>query len=254
MTERTYSLASRVAGHADDERCATLAIVCGRTKLVEIGGLLQRVFFLSYDPRWDSRFNLKPGQNTLVIRAPGVAEPMRWQFSVPDGSKANGFNARVETIERAYREPWKKRRCLIVVDGFFEWRQGPAETKGPKVPHLFEPKDRLPYTFAGIVGEWTSKKTGEIIPACAIVTGPSQGVVRELHTRMPLVVSPTDRDRWLDPGLEDTKILKGLLNDDAAGYDCRPVSTTLNFGVEGPEVLVLDPPAPPARGQLGLFG
>jgi putative SOS response-associated peptidase YedK len=197
------------------------------------------------------RYNLKPGQSVLVMAKPGEAGLMRWQFRVPEASKANGFNVRVETVERAYREPWKHHRCLIQVDGFYEWKQGPSKT--PKVPHLFEPRDKLPYTFAGVVGEWTDKKTGEVTPACAIVTGPSQGIVSELHTRMPLVVSPGDRERWLDPGLEDTKTLKGLLNDDASGYDCRAVSTKLNFGVEGPEVLMADLPPAPAKGQLGLF-
>ena len=91
-------------------------------------------------------------------------------------------------------------------------------------------------------------------PTYAIVTGASQGVVKELHTRMPLIVSPGDRDRWLDPGLEDTRVLKGLLNDDASLYDCRPVSTKLNFKVEGPDVLIPDlPPVVKLPRQTSLF-
>ena len=116
------------------------------------------------------------------------------------------FNARVETVETKpfFREPFKQRRCLMPVSGYFEWQDTPAG----KQPWYFTARDGSPVlTVAGLWDQWKNKETGERIKSCAmIITAPNE-FVAEVHDRMPVLLMPEQFDHWLsgDMGVEELK-------------------------------------------------
>jgi putative SOS response-associated peptidase YedK len=196
--------------------------MCGRTTLVTPRDELREFFGLDELPELSPRYNIAPTQPIAIIREPRRLELVRWGLLLP---KRTGINARVETIARApaYRESFRKRRCLVVVDGFFEWqRQGKTSQ-----PFRVERRDHRPYAMAGIWEQFVTKD-GEILDACAIITGPAAGAVVPLHDRMPLVVAPEDYARWLDRELRDVDQVMKLITVDARELVTYPVSPRVN--------------------------
>ncbi len=101
------------------------------------------------------------------------------------------INARVETVDTApsYRQAFKKRRCLIPVDGFYEWKR----VGGGKIPYSIQMKDDSPFVFAGLWEGWKDPTKNEWIHTCTIITGEPNDLVREIHTRTPRSVPVTIR-------------------------------------------------------------
>jgi putative SOS response-associated peptidase YedK len=167
--------------------------MCGRATLTVSVDELREVFELEEVPEMPPRFNIAPSQPLPVIRTPGRLELLPW------GTKERRvINVRVE---RATTKP--SNRCLVVVDGFYEWRDA------DKQPFYFHRIDKKPFALAGVV----------MGAGVAIVTSaPLPGIV-ELHDRMPLILPKTDWTRWLG-GEKPEATLKGF-----EGY---PVSTFVN--------------------------
>jgi putative SOS response-associated peptidase YedK len=156
----------------------------------------------------------------------------------PDGKKGH-INARSETAAKspAFRSAFKRRRCLVLADGFNEWK-GQAKKKQP---YLFEFKDRRVFAFAGLWDRWHNG--GEVHETCCILTTDANPAVATVHERMPVILTRKAYDKWLDPELQDAAKLEGLLQP-YAGKDLkvRPVSTVVNNPRhEGPECV--EPPA-----------
>jgi putative SOS response-associated peptidase YedK len=124
---------------------------------------------------------------------------LRWGL-VPYWAKDEkiGFktiNARAETVETAhsFRSAFKKRRCLIPADGFYEWKK----VIGGKIPYSIEMKDGSPFVFAGLWEGWQNPETQEWLRTCTIITGQPNELVAEIHTRMPVILPPETHDPWL---------------------------------------------------------
>jgi putative SOS response-associated peptidase YedK len=120
----------------------------------------------------------------------------------------SSINARAETVDtsRAFRDAWKKgQRCLVVTDGFYEWK------KPEKQPYAIAMADKRHMVMAGLWDEWTDKKTGERVKSCTIITCPANAVVGTLHDRMPVILAEEDWAKWLgeEPATNDE--LKALL-------------------------------------------
>lgn len=155
----------------------------------------------------------------------------RWGL-IPSWAKerkigARTFNARSETAAEKpmFRSSFTKRRCIIPVDGFFEWER---RVKG-KLPHYIFGADKKPLPVAGLWSIWNDPDTDERILSCTILTGTPNGLLEKIHDRMP-VIMPRDRwDAWLDPSLNDKETIKTLMDvypaDLMAEY---PVSTLVN--------------------------
>jgi len=194
--------------------------MCGRYKLSTPGDELWEHFDLHGEQLpLVPRFNIAPTQPIAVLRAPHSLEFVRWGIPVAN-PKAGGFNVRVESLAAPiYRESIRERRCLILADGFYEWR---AQGKH-KQPFLLQRGDRQPFAFAGI---WADKlqPNGELIPAAAILTTTPRGVAARVHDRMPVVLPATSLDHWLDPSAR----YKELLEPDADALELVPVSTLVN--------------------------
>jgi putative SOS response-associated peptidase YedK len=119
---------------------------------------------------------------------------------------------------------FKKRRCLILADGYYEWK-----TLGPKQkqPYLLRLKNGEPFTFAGIWETW--KGDGDAMDTCGIITTEANELSRPIHDRMPVILRGADADGWLDPGFAAAKALVPLLRpfpaDDMVAF---PVSSRVN--------------------------
>jgi putative SOS response-associated peptidase YedK len=117
------------------------------------------------------------------------------------------INARAETAAEkpSFRSAFRKRRCLVLADGFYEWQKA----GGKKQPYLFRLAGGEPFAFAGLWEHWG--KDGKGIDSCTILTTDPNGLVKPLHDRMPVILSPRDFDLWLDPKVEKGPELQALL-------------------------------------------
>jgi len=135
------------------------------------------------------------------------------------------INARAETVatKPAFRQAFAKRRCLIVADGFYEWQK----TNGRKQPFFIHMKDDRPFAFAGLWERW--RKNDQEIESCSIVVTEANDVLKPIHDRMPVILSPEDYETWLDPKVEDKKKLQAMLRPFVASeMEAYPISTIVN--------------------------
>jgi putative SOS response-associated peptidase YedK len=197
------------------------------------------------------RFNVAPGDDVLAVVRRPQSEPegalLRWGLvpywaGDPRELGVKTINARAETVaERpAYRDAFARRRCLILADGFYEWSAG--------TPHWITREDGAPFAFAGLWASWRPRDAGDVEPllSCAIVTTAAAGPVRELHDRMPVILSRDDEQRWLDPDAPAQELAQLLLPSGPA-LTTRPVSRAVNDARhDAPDCL--DPPE-----QTSLF-
>ena len=145
------------------------------------------------------------------------------------------INARADTVAEkpAFRSAFKRRRCLIPADGFYEWQ---ATGTKVKQPYFIRMMDQEPFAFAGLWEEWTPE--GEEIQSCSIITTDPNELMKPIHNRMPAILSANDYTAWLDPEeLPDT--LKGLLHPyDLGQMEAYPVSTFVNRPInQGPKCI-----------------
>lgn len=196
--------------------------MCGRYKQSTPGDELWETFDIHGDaPKLVPRFNIAPTQLVPIIRTPHELELLRWGLKLPN-PKAGGFNARVESLGASfYRDSIAKRRCLIVADGFYEWKVLSEDGK-KKQPFLIRRPDRKPFAFAGIWDRATLKN-GEVLDACCILTTTPRGVAGQVHDRMPLILPSSARAAWLDPAAH----YRDLLEPDP-NLELVPVSALVN--------------------------
>lgn len=200
--------------------------MCGRFKLSTDLSQIRISLRFPEMPNLRPRFNIAPGQDVPVIR---LAEDGRhlselrwglipfWAKDAKIGYKA--INARCEGIDKKpmFREALRRRRCLVITDGFYEWR---AED-GKKQPYLFEIEGGKPFAFAGLWETW--KSTDGPLESCTIVTTEANETMVPIHNRMPVILAPEDYDRWMAEGPLD--LLRPCPNDWLAK---RPVSPAIN--------------------------
>jgi putative SOS response-associated peptidase YedK len=204
--------------------------MCGRYKLTTPDGELWESFDIHGERlKLPFHWNIAPTQNVAVIRRPHELELLRWGLKSPN-PKAGGFNVRVESLGAPfYRDSIRGRRCLILADGFYEWK---ALVEAKK-PYLIQRHDHKPFAFAGIWDK-VKIKSGEIVDACTILTTKPKGVVTEVHDRMPVILSLDALEKWLDP---DARYLD-LLEADADTLELVPVSALVNsVKNDGPELV-----------------
>ena len=204
--------------------------MCGRISLfAELGDLASQFRFAltpavdGYQPSW----NIAPTARILVVTTDAgerAASVMRWGFTF--GGQARGgssarplFNARAETVaERpAFRAAFAKRRCLIPVNGFYEWQSG----DGGKTPMWIHRADERPFALAGIYDAAPNR-------AASIITSAPNSLMASIHHRMPALLDAGDHDAWLDP-CTDAATLHDLLQPrEWPGMTTRPVSNGVN--------------------------
>jgi putative SOS response-associated peptidase YedK len=149
-------------------------------------------------------------------------------FWAKDPSIGNRMiNARAETIAEkpSFRNAFKKRRCLIIADGFYEW-QGP---KGQKQPMFITLCDKKPFAFAGLWETWSKEDPETLYKSCTIITTEACEAVREIHHRMPVIIKPEAYKFWLNPNNQDVNALKNILEKELlTDLVSHPVSKQVN--------------------------
>ncbi len=123
------------------------------------------------------------------------------------------INARAETVSEkpSFRNAFKKRRCLIPADGFYEWKG----EKGHKQPYFVTTSSDKPFAFAGLWEAWTNKESDEesVYKSCTIITTEANEPIREIHNRMPVILIPEFYEKWLNTEIKDPKELGVILKD-----------------------------------------
>lgn len=186
----------------------------------------------SFGIPWKPRYNLAP---TNIIPAIISAEPtslngLRWGL-IPSWAKDESIgqkliNARGETLNEkpSFKHIFKRRRCLIPADGFYEW-QPVGRRKQPMYIRLRE--SRL-FTFAGLWDEWKNL-SGEAVRSCTIITTTANELIQKFHHRMPVIIQPEFRQTWLDSNITDTNGLSDLIKPYASEkMEVFPVSLAVN--------------------------
>lgn len=179
------------------------------------------------------RYNIAPSQDVAVVRADGRRRHLglaRWGL-VPGWSKEarprySTINARAESVadKPAYRTPFRRKRCLVPADGFYEWQQ----TADARVPHYICRQDRKVFAFAALWDHWSGDD--DAFDSCVIITAPASGIMKELHARMPVILDPADYAAWLDPDITDPGAIAPCLDTTAptSQLTAWPVSTRVN--------------------------
>ncbi|HMB23699.1 MAG TPA: SOS response-associated peptidase [Anaerolineales bacterium] len=220
--------------------------MCGRFTLTINPGEAQETFTeYTFPEKFAPRFNIAPTQPVLVIPNDdqNTADFFIWGL-IPmwakDPSIGNRLiNARGETLAEkpAFRGSLKYKRCLILADGFYEWKGAPG--RKTKTPFFIHMKDRKPFAFAGLWDSWNGPD-GSQVKSCAIITTMPNDLMAIIHNRMPAILHPRDYAKWLDPSPQTPDQLKPLIKpfpDEM--MDAYPVGTLVNTPTnDTPELIV----------------
>lgn len=191
--------------------------MCGRFTLTDPDADLAEQFNLPDVPDLQPRYNIAPTQPVAAVRVAAESAArelalLRWgliPFWAKDpGIGARMINARSETAAEkpAFRAAFRRRRCLVLADGFYEWQK----ENGGKQPFYIRLRDGQPFAFAGLWESW--KGEGEtVIESCTLLTTQPNDLIHPLHNRMPVILHPRDYALWLDPEMQAAERLKPLL-------------------------------------------
>ncbi len=210
--------------------------MCGRFTLTAPYDVIYNYFGISDQtpqPVFKPRYNIAPSQDiAVVMKLPD--QPLRqlaimhWGL-IPHWAKDKkiGYkmiNAKAETLAEkpSYRIAYKKRRCLIPADGYYEWKQ----LKDSKQPYYIQYHHHDLFAFAGLWEHWQGDQ--EEVYSCTIITTDANETVKPIHNRMPAVIEPDDYDIWLDPENHETHDLQDLLKPHDGDFKLYPVSTRVN--------------------------
>lgn len=188
--------------------------MCGRFTLTDSIIQLQDYFRFEFNGDFEPRYNIAPGQYILTVGFNGkkrIGAMLKWGL-VPPWAKDEkiGYkmiNARAESIDEkpSFKNAFRKKRCLILADGFYEWKKSASG----KQPYRFIMKDRKPFAMAGLYETW--KKGDKPLHTCTIITTNANNVVKDVHDRMPVILPDDAYDDWLDQRIDDLELLKSFL-------------------------------------------
>lgn len=192
--------------------------MCGRFTLKTPTATLAEWF--GGDPPADlpMRYNIAPTQTVAIVRIESSPDRRQWRMArwglVPAWAKdpaigSRMINARVESVaERpAFRAAFRRRRCLVPADGYFEWQpRGRA-----KQPFYIRLADDQPFGIAGLWEAWRNTASGETLESCTVLTTEANLSTRPIHDRMPVILDPADYAAWLDPTELDAANLRAML-------------------------------------------
>ena len=204
--------------------------MCGRFAFYSPSEATAALFGASSTTEVVARYNIAPTQFIAAVRHDEQNDPelamLRWglvPFWAKDPSIGNRMiNARAETVaeKSSFRNAYKKRRCLILADGFYEWRK---EGDG-KTPYFISLADGSPFAFAGLWEDWSSKESDENLQTTAIITTAASDFMAQLHQRMPVVMQPEQAERWLGG---DMDLLSEVI-DNSPSFQAWQVERTVN--------------------------
>jgi len=242
--------------------------MCGRFTLHTVREALEQRFAIDLSAiELSARYNIAPTQPILVLVA-GTSEEesgaehrslearwMRWglipSWEPEPRTKLSTINARIENAaqSRVYRTAFRKRRCLILADGFYEWQAAAGPSRG-KTPFWIHRRDRCPFAFAGLYGIWHAKgadrdagSPADPVYSCAILTMPASPALSEIHSRMPIILRAEHERQWVRPDECDPEALAPLLQPTPGdALTAYPVSRRVNSPRNDDPALIRDAP------------
>lgn len=228
--------------------------MCGRFAFFSPHEAIAQLFGLKDAPEIEPRYNIAPTQFIPTVRhdAAGARRlALLYWGLVPSWAKeksigARMINARGDTLREkpAFRSAFKRRRCLVLADGFYEWQARPQG----KQPYFIRMRSGEPFAMAGLWETWRESGGGEPLESCAIVTTSSNTKLAPIHDRMPVILPPEQYDLWLDQRNDDVESLSRLLLPyPANAVEAVEVSKRVNNARnDGPELIN---PSPRDRGE-----
>lgn len=212
--------------------------MCGRYTLTNVNpSEVQQTFNLSAAPNdLPPRYNIAPTQIVAVITHNSAEQArfewMRWGL-IPSWSKdrkiaSKLMNARSETAHEkpSFRAAFKARRCLLIADGFYEWRKN---EDGSKTPMHIGLSDAGLFGMAGLFEHWKDPETGELLTTCTILTTAANALMQPIHDRMPVILPQENHAHWLSPAEKNPDSLRQLLVPfDSNQMKAYPVSKQVN--------------------------
>ena len=212
--------------------------MCGRFTLKTDPETLTETFPGFTTPAADEmspRYNIAPSQRVAVVANNGdkSVEFFQWGL-IPSWAKDpkignRMINARSETLAEkpSFRTAYKRRRCLILSDGFYEWRAEPGSKT--KTPFYIRLKSGKPFAFAGLWEAWSPNIDDDPLLSCTIITTSPNALMETIHRRMPVILELDGYDQWLDPTDQSSRQLDGLLTQyPAEEMEAYPVSRLVN--------------------------
>ena len=223
--------------------------MCGRFTLTVDPADLQAAFpNFTFPAQFSPRYNIAPTQPVLVLPNDGklTADYYIWGL-IPVWAKDHSIgsrliNARAETLaeKSSFRGAYKYKRCLVLADGFYEWKTQPGSKL--KIPYLIRLSSGQPLAFAGLWDEWLSPD-GSQIKSCTIITTEPNALMASLHNRMPVILPASAYDQWLDPAPQKPEALQALLTQYPSDeMTAHPVSTLVNSPANDRPELILPIP------------
>jgi len=212
--------------------------MCGRFTLRTPTPVLIKQFGIEIHMDLIPRFNIAPTQDVAVVRLDPASEQrelamLHWGL-IPSWAKDPAIgnrmiNARGETVTEkpSFRTAFRRRRCLVLADGYYEWKK----TGSKKQPYYIRMTDEGAFGLAGLWERW---KVGEgddpqTVESCTVITTEANSFTSDIHDRMPVILEPNDWTTWLDISLEDREELEPLLRPYfSEEMRMDPVSTLVN--------------------------
>ena len=191
--------------------------MCGRYSLTADFQVIEDRFGeATFDiTKYEESYNIAPSQMVLSVVNDGSKNRLgflKWGLIPPWAKESKiGFkmiNARSETVHEkpSFREAFKSKRCLIIADSFYEWKR----TDDRKIPMRIKMKNDELFAMAGLWESWKSPE-GETIHSCTILTTSPNEMMSTIHDRMPVIIKPSDEQKWLNPKLNTLADLKKFL-------------------------------------------
>lgn len=217
--------------------------MCGRYTLVRVEDVIEKFPWIEHPQfDWSPRYNIAPSQPVLAVAndQPTRLVHLAWGL-VPSWAKDPSvgnrmINARAETLadKPSFRTALKRRRCLVLADGFYEWQSRPGQKV--KTPMLIRMRDHKPFAFAGLWDHWHGADGSEI-RSCTIITTTPNELMRPIHDRMPAILAEDAHQAWLVAGDADPAAMARLLGPHPAdAMEAMDVSRYVNApGNEGPK-------------------
>jgi putative SOS response-associated peptidase YedK len=212
--------------------------MCGRYKLTTPADVLRDVFGFIERPNLPARYNIAPTQEAPVVRqrrqpkGERTVQNLRWGL-IPSWAKdariaSSLINARTESLASrpAFAKALRQRRCAVLADGFYDW-SGEGTSRQP---YLVTRRDNAPFAFAGLWDRWIERQNGGETPidTFTIVTTAANDLLRQLHPRMPVILTGAALDVWLDPESDPARVNSALIGVPAAVLRYVPVAKRVN--------------------------
>jgi putative SOS response-associated peptidase YedK len=242
--------------------------MCGRFTLRTSLNLLAEHFLFSMSPdiSLPQKYNIAPTHSVATLTAPLGQRQLHWMHwgLIPSWSKdpsraSRMINARSETLHEkpSFRQAFQKRRCLILADGYYEWRTSGTD----KQPFFIHRSDHQPFALAGLWDSWTPPQasmesehdTPQPLHSTTIITTKANEFAASIHHRMPIILNPNNYDRWLADDASQIDILQSLLVDsdnsnEMTSFEITAVSRHVNkVANDDPQCIE------PSATQQGLF-